>query len=269
MAEILTEIRKIPIVTRTLVGLALGVTGPVALGMLDPYYILWSSRHILKKLEVWRVITPFFFAGSGMQLLFDLFLLYRNSIALETQSFAGRSAEYAWIIICLMGAVVGTNYPLGSVIFWGPLMSGLGFLWSQINPEAMVSLFGLPPFKAAYFPFAMLALDFVRGGMPLASQSLSGVLAGYAVHYLTYVYPPSNGGQRPWFMYPPAFLVRLIDGPGQTTGSGQRLGAGTAFAPGSRAWGGQAPVQPAGGRPTGPTGSSSTGHRWGSGNRLG
>lgn len=270
MAEIWTEIRKIPVVTRTLVALALGVTGPVALGLLDPYYVLWSSRHILKKLELWRVITPFFFAGSGMQLLFDLFLLYRNSIALETQSFAGRSADYAWTIICLMGAVVGTNYPLKSVIFWGPMMSGLGFLWSQINPEALVSLFGLPPFKAAYFPFAMLALDFVRGGMPLASQSFSGVLAGYAVHYLIYVYPsPSNGGQRPWFMYPPAFLVRLLDGPGQTTGGGQRLGGGTAFAPRSRGWGGQAPVQPAGGSTVGAGSASTTGHRWGSGNRLG
>ncbi|KAA1085144.1 hypothetical protein PGTUg99_000540 [Puccinia graminis f. sp. tritici] len=39
----------------------------------------------------------------------------------------------------------------------------------------------------------MLALDYVRGGMPLMSQSLSGVVAGYGIHYLNNVYPTSNG----------------------------------------------------------------------------
>ncbi|MBW0480302.1 hypothetical protein O181_020017 [Austropuccinia psidii MF-1] len=267
MSEILSEIRKIPIVTRTLIGLTLGVTGPVALGMLNPYYVLYSSRHVLKKLELWRIITSFFFAGSGLQLLFDLFLLYRNSMALETEAFAGRSADYAWTIICFMGAIFGTNYPLRSVIFWGPFMSGLGFMWSQINPDAMVSLFGLPPFKAAYFPFAMLVLDFARGGMPLATQSFSGVVAGYIIHYLNNVYPSSNGGRRAWFMYPPAFLSRLIHGSQQTTGGGQRVGGGTAFASSSRTWGGQAPVRPAGAR-DGRQDSATSRHTWGAGRRL-
>ncbi|WAQ87643.1 hypothetical protein PtA15_8A549 [Puccinia triticina] len=268
MAEILNELRKIPIVTRTLLGLALSVTGPVSLGLVNPYYILFSTRHIFQKFELWRILTPFFFAGSGLQLLFDLFLLYRNSIALETQSFAGRSADYAWTIICLMVAIIGTNYPLKSMIFWGPLMSGLGFMWSQINPDSLVSLFGLPPFKAAYFPFAMLALDYVRGGMPLMTQSLSGVVAGYGIHYLNNVYPPSNGGQRPWFMYAPAFLTRLLDGAQQTPGGGgQRLGGGTGFAARSRTWGGQAPVNPAGGPAR--QAPTTTRHAWGTGNRLG
>lgn len=265
MAEILAEIKKIPIVTRTLLGLSLAVTGPVSLGLINPYYILFSTRHIIDKLELWRIITPFFFAGSGLQLLFDSFLLYRNSVALETESFAGKSADYAWTIICLMAAIIGTNYPLKSVIFCGPLMSALGFMWSQINPESLVSLFGLPPIKAAYFPFAMLALDFVRGGMPLMSQSLSGVIAGYVIHYLNNIYPSSNGGQRPWFMYPPSFLARLIHGAPQTTGAGQRVGGGVR----SRPWGGQAPVNQAGARNLGNRGSITTGHSWGTGNRLG
>jgi hypothetical protein len=114
----------------------------------------------------------------------------------------------------------------------------------------------------------MLALDYVRGGMPLMSQSLSGVVAGYGIHYLNNVYPPSNGGQRPWFMYAPAFLTRLLDGVQQTPGGGgQRLGAGTAFAARSRTWGGQAPVNPAGG--TTRQAPTTTRHAWGTGNRLG
>ncbi|KAI9602809.1 hypothetical protein H4Q26_002110 [Puccinia striiformis f. sp. tritici PST-130] len=263
MAEIINELKKIPIITRTLLGLSLAVTGPVSLGLLNPYYILFSTRHIFQKFQLWRIITPFFFAGSGLQLLFDLFLLYRNSIALETQSFVGRSADYAWTLFCLMAAIIITNYPLKSMIFWGPLMSGLGFMILSFH-------FGLPPFKASYFPFAMLALDYARGGMPLMSQSLSGVIAGYGIHYLNNVYPPSNGGQRPWFMYAPSFLVRLLDGTQQTAGGGggQRLGSGTAFAARSRTWGGQAPVNQAG-EPARQATSATSRHTWGTGNRLG
>jgi hypothetical protein len=39
MAEILNELKKIPIVTRTLLGLSLSVTGPVSLGLVNPYYM--------------------------------------------------------------------------------------------------------------------------------------------------------------------------------------------------------------------------------------
>ncbi|KAI8453871.1 Der1-like family-domain-containing protein [Phakopsora pachyrhizi] len=187
-------------------------------------------------------------------------MFYRNSIALESRSIHfGNPSDYAWNLICLMASILITNYPLKTMIFWGPLMSGLSYMWSQINPDSLVSFFGLPPFKAVYFPFAMLGLDFFRGGMELATQSFTGILSGYIVHYLTNIYPSNNQGRRPWFMYPPRLLISLLDGPRQSTGGARP----------SRGWGGQAPIRPTTEQNSNRQSTANTRHTWGTGNRLG
>ena len=50
---------------------------------------------ITKNWEIWRLVTGFGFGGSGIGLLFDTFLLYRNSVDLEERHFQGRTASYS------------------------------------------------------------------------------------------------------------------------------------------------------------------------------
>lgn len=50
---------------------------------------------ITKDWEIWRLVTGFGFGGSGIGLLFDTFLLYRNSVDLEERHFQGRTASYS------------------------------------------------------------------------------------------------------------------------------------------------------------------------------
>lgn len=38
-----------------------------------------ERSQIFGKAEIWRLITPFFYGGSGIPLVFDVFLLYRNA----------------------------------------------------------------------------------------------------------------------------------------------------------------------------------------------
>lgn len=57
------EIRKIPPVTRTMVLSTLGLTVPVLLQILSPYYIVFVSRLIFsKKFEFWRLFTCVYYA---------------------------------------------------------------------------------------------------------------------------------------------------------------------------------------------------------------
>lgn len=120
-----------------------------------------------------------------------------------------------------------------------------------------------------WFPFALLGLDLLQGGPGLALQSLSGLIAGYAVHYGLTIYPASHDGRKPWFLRTPRFLEKLV-GDQPTTGRGQgiRLGGGTVF-PATRGFGGQAPVAPAGRAAPADSNTANARHRWGAGNRLG
>jgi Derlin-2/3 len=81
MDQFLTEIRKIPPVTRFICGSSLGVTGAVLVGAVAPYTMLFVKDFVFKKLQVclffilcvefglmvcqlWRLYTAFFLGGK-------------------------------------------------------------------------------------------------------------------------------------------------------------------------------------------------------------
>lgn len=91
------EIRKIPPVTRSIIGGVLLVTIPILLHLTSAYPIVFVPRRITTNFELWRIVTPFLYGGGGIAFLFDMFLIFRNSSDLEERHFGGRTAEYgAW-----------------------------------------------------------------------------------------------------------------------------------------------------------------------------
>lgn len=87
------ELKKLPPVTRTLVGLVFLVTLPIILQLVSIYPIVFIPQRITTKLELWRVITPFLYGGKGIPLIFDAFLLFRGLNDLEESHFGRRTAE--------------------------------------------------------------------------------------------------------------------------------------------------------------------------------
>jgi len=56
---------------------------------------VFVPKAIVKDWEVWRLVSGFCYGGKGIGLLFDTFLLYRNSVDLEERHFQGRTASYS------------------------------------------------------------------------------------------------------------------------------------------------------------------------------
>lgn len=71
------------------------------------YSLYWP--YITKRFELWRLLTSFCYAGSGLSLLFDLFMYHRTSVSLENESYLGRPDKYSWVILWLaVGIQVST-----------------------------------------------------------------------------------------------------------------------------------------------------------------
>ncbi|KAG8998729.1 hypothetical protein FRB94_006707 [Tulasnella sp. JGI-2019a] len=264
------EIRKIPPVTRTLVASTLAVSGPIMLQLVSPYPFLFVWKFV-KQGQLWRIPTSFFFGGSGVTFLFDLVMLYRNSDALETIWYNKRSADYAWQLLLASGVILALNIPLESFIHYRALLTCLTYLSSRLNPEAPMSIFGLINIKALYFPFALLGLDVLNGGPAAAIVSLTGIVAGHVWYMLEWQEDaPRNrlgGGRGSVVGRPPAWFERWVgNGPssaGSGSGSGSTGGSTTARA-NPRPYGTAIPPR-TGDVPR----ATTTGHSWGSGNRLG
>jgi derlin-1 len=114
--------KSLPIITRTLFGLTVGVSLVGNLGFVSPYTFLLVFDKVYNEFQVsfmlshnihterssfirpqfWRLITCFFFNKFGFNFLMTLFFLYQNSISLEQGIFANRTADYAFFVITSM-----------------------------------------------------------------------------------------------------------------------------------------------------------------------
>ncbi|KIM42172.1 hypothetical protein M413DRAFT_444636 [Hebeloma cylindrosporum] len=262
MDQLLAEIRKIPPVTRFVCGSSLGVTGSVILGAVAPYTVLFVKDFVFKRLQLWRLYTAFFFGGGGIQYIFEFVMLYRTVNDLETKSYSNRSADFAWQLFWACGGILATTLPLRTYIFTRPLLVSLIYLYSALAPPgSMTSIMGLLTVPIQYYPYIMIGLDFIMGGPQAAGQAVAGAVVGHAWWWS--VWGAGLGGQGPLASYSaaPQWLRNFF---GERGPANQPPAAGGTAA--GLAQGGvhvTAPRRPA------ENAGASTGHRWGSGQRLG
>ncbi|KAJ3490878.1 hypothetical protein NLI96_g1119 [Meripilus lineatus] len=177
-------------------------------------------------------------------------MLYRNSEQLESSYYVRRSADYAWQLTLAAASIIGLNLPLQSLIHTRPLLVALSYMTSRLAPPgAQTSLFGLVSIPLVYFPYALILLDLLMGGPRAAAQSVTGAVAGHLWWWLVW-----DTRRLHAFGRAPAFLRSWIgNSDGNPDGGSSGRSTGVHVIPPRRL------------REEG----RSTGHRWGSGNRLG
>ena len=130
-------------------------------------------------------------------------------------------------------------------------------------PGAMTSVMGLITVPIKYFPYVLIALDFLMAGPAIAAQSVAGAVVGHL--WWWGVWGARLGSQGIWSTYAsaPEWMRNLF---GERQHSGQPPAAGGTAA--GLAQGGVHVTAP---RRTAASGGSSTatGYAWGSGRRLG
>ncbi|GJJ71903.1 hypothetical protein EMPS_04260 [Entomortierella parvispora] len=247
--ELLAAYKSVPIVTRSIITATILISFGATLKLIPFYYLGLDYRQIIYRFHVHRLLTPFFITGINFNFLFDLYFLFTYGSQLETTTFAGRSADFAWFIIftCLSSGIIGSY--MGHAYLFQAMLIAIIYLWSQSNSDRIVSfMFGFQ-FKALYFPWVLVAYTSIMSGAAIPWVMLIGIASAHLYYFLDSVYPAMGG---PKLIPTPSLLYRLL--PAQEV-------AGAGFTAG-----GTAPVF----RANAPTQAANAGgHRWGSGNRLG
>lgn len=197
--------------TRYVVGSVLLTTVGPLLSLVSPYsFLLWWPA-VLKG-QIWRVFTSFCMAGSGLQLLFDVFMLGRNMLDLETNHFYRNTADFTWALAVIGSLIAALNYPLRATVLFRPLLSAVSYLWARTNPTSSVSLFGVVTVPALLLPYVYLGFDLLQGGIPLVIHSGTGLIAAHVYWYFTAIRPGAGGrsNHQTGPLATPAFLRRLL-----------------------------------------------------------
>jgi len=272
------ELKKIPPVTRFLCGVTLVETGTTMLEIVSVYRVLYAKELVFGHQEYWRIFTSFFYGGKGFGFLFDLMMLYRNSNSLEGTHYSRRSHNYGWQVLLCSIAIFLVNIPFSAYFHHRQLLICLTYLTCAIEPEAVVSLFGLISMKQKYFPYALVAMPLLEGaGLMAAAQAFTGIFVGHIWFALEHA-PERRQGRRAgrgtggligtlyniWdrISTAPGWFKLYIVGTGEVTEhppEGDRRAFGNAQAPRGRTLGDQGP------RPT----ANASGYNWGQGSRLG
>lgn len=264
----------LPIITRCWFGATMVMTLSVNFGIVDGYHVAWIWERVSTKLELWRALTTFCYAGGfSLNTLILLYMQvqfskkYEMGVPFNTGA-GGGTADYAFCLILGMLGIMLT-YPLCNgmgymlrPLFCENLVYYVLYVWSKKNPTNQSNIWGFP-IQGVYLPFAYLALTVLMGN-PFEGM-LQGMVIGHLYYFAADAAPIVYGKD---FLQTPGFLIDYFghndytpppSNPYRSGGSG---GFGSSNGGNSTGFGNSGAQQQAQPR--------SGGHNWGSGgNRLG
>lgn len=149
---------------------------------------------VIKKFQVWRLITNFFFLGPfSFRFAFRLIIIAKYGVSLERGPFDKRTADYVWMLIFgALSLLVMAAIPYCWTPFMGSsLVFMIVYIWSREFPNARINIYGVVSLKGFYLPWAMLALNLIFGD--LLMPDILGMVAGHLYYFLTVLHPLAGG----------------------------------------------------------------------------
>lgn len=222
-----------------------GVIVPLSarFGIVGVFNLLLDWDSLFYNFHIWRPFTAAFYTRLGFPYLIWLYFLYNYSIRLETGVFEGRPADYFYMLLVNFLSTVLIALAIDLPAYFDVLILAALYIWCQINRDEIVSFWFGTKFKASYFPWVLLAFNFIISGRAL--PYVLGIFVGHVYFFLKFKYPLDFGGhallETPRFLYqyfpnargsvsgfgvPPSSRERQETGNEgiRSWGSGQRLG---------------------------------------------
>ncbi|XP_014652805.1 PREDICTED: derlin-3-like [Ceratotherium simum simum] len=160
---LVADFLQVPAVTRAYTAACMPTTAAM-LELLSPFQLYFNPHLVLRKFQVWRLVTNFlFFWPLGFSFFFHMLFVFRYCRMLEEGSFRGRKADFVFTF--LFGGVLMTQLGLlGSLFFLGQALTAmLVYVWSRRSPRVRVNFFRLLTFQALFLSWALVGFSLLLG----------------------------------------------------------------------------------------------------------
>ncbi|KAI7902641.1 Derlin [Cokeromyces recurvatus] len=142
--EIVEWYKSIPPITKAIFTLSIVTTTVATFGLVSPSSLILYWPNVRNKLQLWRLVSCFFFNKLSLGFAFNLYFLYRNSIQLENEVFQGQPADYVFFHLVTSGLQLVVSSIFGIYVLSDGLLLSIAYLWAQHNRETPVSfMFGI------------------------------------------------------------------------------------------------------------------------------
>lgn len=212
---------------RTYAAIVFFVTLASKFKMLNLYWFALMWDKTIYKLEIWRLITQFFFIGKfSFGWLIRMMWIITYGFPLEGQVYQFEPADFAFMVIIICSTLSAFAVLYNTYFHGTCFILSLVYVWSRNFPDQQVSLFGLVKIQSFYLPFAFFAISLIMGDDIF--DDVKGIAAGHIYYFLWDLYPRA-GGQV--LLRTPAWLKNMLSdnfGIGRNTYGIQPTAAGRA-----------------------------------------
>ena len=183
----------IPAVTRAWFTLILSSAALNQAGILAPEMVALDSHAIVRKGQVWRLITSAsFFGGIGGQLLQKMYYLIQFGRGLEGTLGMGeyaRTLASCGAMLCILFNMLGWQFTGDGLVM------AITVLMCQQSPDAQMNMYGLN-IPMAYMPFSQMVMSYLFS-QQIPWNDIAGALVGYMHYYIQDEVKPDSAVVRP------------------------------------------------------------------------
>ena len=94
---------------------------------------------------------------------FVMKFLYEHSRALEENSFANRTSDYAYFILVSMVLLLPLSFFFNIMLLGRPLVLSILYLWAKKYPDVEMSFYFGIKFKGFYLPWVLTGFEMLMG----------------------------------------------------------------------------------------------------------
>jgi Derlin-2/3 len=124
--------REIPIISRIYLTAAIGASTLCFMDIISPLTLYYNYDLIMKKQQLWRLISSFIFFGSfSFDFLFHIYFVVRYCRLLEEGTFRGKTADFIFMLIfgAFLMIILASYFTIFSKIkFLGTLINRFRFI---------------------------------------------------------------------------------------------------------------------------------------------
>lgn len=196
MSDVGRFFSSLPLFTRYWFILSLAIPLLSRFGILNPAYLILEYNAFIHRFQIWRPITALFFFPLGPNTAFsymlNMYFLYNYSVRLEQGLFAGRPADYFFLLLFNWATLVIIALAFNIWMLMEPMILSVLYIWCQVNKDSIVNFWFGTQFRAIYLPWVLFGFNFIlKGG---GFEELIGILVGHLYYFLMYSYPLEYGG---------------------------------------------------------------------------
>lgn len=201
--------RNVPFVTKVLVTSTVLLAAAITFNMVNPVDVILDSHYLFKKFHIWRLFTPFIFAGPfSFNFLMHTVVLYENCRNYEANPFntgaGGTSADFLWMVIIGMLIFTVVGIYLEIYVMSEAILFMILYVWSRREPQSIRNIFGFR-FQGLYLPWIYVAIRLLMGSS--IAMPIIGIVIGHAYYFAIEVMPNAYNVD---FIKTPQFCVDIV-----------------------------------------------------------